>query len=390
MSQFQIEDDRCYAEISLANLTHNIQVVKQYLEPGSRICAVVKANAYGHGAVPIARHCQQQGIKHFAVACLSEAASLRAAGIRDAILILGPTCPEKVGKLVELQAAQTISSYAEAAALSQAWQKLAEPKLPLTLHVKLDTGLSRHGFAVNRPEERTAAVQAVRQLQTLPGLQLEGVFTHFATAASQDPTFLDLQAERFRLALAAFREANIVIPLIHSANSAVIARHPELDYNLVRPGIMLYGSRDGDCFLQQAGLKPVMTLKARISAIRHLHKNDRVSYGGTFVAPVDMPIAIIECGYADGLLHSLSDRAIFSCKGQAIRQIGRICMDRCMLDMRGIKNVDVGDYVTLFGGSGEDYIDPEIQAERAGTISYELFSLITPRVPRIYTTAAQV
>lgn len=372
---------RCYAEISLPNLQHNLKEVRRFLRPGSQICGVVKADAYGHGSVEIARALSEGGVRYLAVSCLGEALTLKEAGVPQSLIILGPNLPEAAPILQKFDLRQALTSEAEAIAYS----RYLDPNLPdLKFHLKLDTGMSRHGFRCISPEQEKASLAAIARLAELSGIQLEGVFTHFATASDDGNTLYEEQIACFQRTLADLAAQGQHFELVHCANSASIVVKPELDYNLVRAGIILYGGRDEACFRTKTDLRPVMTLKARLSACYELEAGDHVSYGASYTAARRMRIGVVECGYADGLLRELSGKAVFSLHGQPLQQIGRICMDRCMVDLTQAPQAQAGEYVTLFGGQGSDFVDAAEQAARAGSISYELFSLVSQRVPRIY------
>ncbi|MDO5015493.1 MAG: alanine racemase [Eubacteriales bacterium] len=376
-----ITRSRCFAEISLPNLRHNLNEVKRFVRPGTKICGVVKADAYGHGPLEIARALAEAGVRYLAVSCLGEALELKEAGIPQTLFILGPNLPEAAPILQEFGLRQALTSEAEALAYS----RYLDPDLPdLKFHLKLDTGMSRHGFRCINEAQEKASLAAIARVAQLPKIKLEGVFTHFATASDDGNALYDEQIACFQRTVAALSAQGQKFELIHCANSASILVKPELDYNLVRAGIILYGGRDEDYFRAMTDLKPVMTLKARLSACYELEAGDHVSYGATYTAERRMRIGVVECGYADGLLRNLSGKAVFSLHGQAIQQIGRICMDRCMVDLSNAPQAQAGEYVTIFGGQGSDFVDAAEQAARAGTISYELFSLVSKRVPRIY------
>ncbi len=383
-----LQNKRCFAEISLAALRHNIREIRSVLSGKTRLCAVIKANAYGHGAKQIAGACVEEGIEDFAVACLSEALELREAGIEGNILILGPTSPEYVKILIDRELTQTVSSSEEALAFAKEIQsyrsKNFAPSMPLPIHIKVDTGMSRHGFSTNTKEACQKSLADILRLKKMEELALNGIYTHFATASSEDRSFLRVQEDRFRNFVSELESKGISFLIHHTANTSATLKGEYFQHELVRIGLGLFGCLEGNLDKTSLQLKPVMTLKARISAIRLLEAGDGVSYNHSFIAPGKMKIGVIECGYGDGLLRSFSNKAIFSLKGRKVPQIGNICMDRCMIDLSAADEAKVGDYVVLFGGEGENFIDAESQAGRAGTISYELFSLLGSRVPRIY------
>ncbi len=383
-----LQNKRCFAEISLAALRHNIREFKSVLSTNTRLCAVIKGNAYGHGARKIAGACFEEGVEDFAVACLSEALELREAGIGGRILILGPSSPEYVKLLIDQKLTQTVSSFKEALAFAKEIQSFRKRNIslstPLHIHIKVDTGMSRHGFPTNTEEARQKSLTDILCLKDIKDFALDGIYTHFATASSEDRSFLRTQEDRFRDFVSELENKGLSFPTHHTANTSATLKGEYFQHELVRVGLGLYGCFENDLDKSSLRLKPVMTLKAIISDIRLLEAGDGVSYNHSFIAPGKMKIGVIECGYGDGLLRSFSNKAIFSLKGRPVPQIGNICMDRCMIDLSAVDEAKLGDYVVLFGGEGENFIDAESQARRAGTISYELFALLGNRVPRIY------
>lgn len=379
----QSREERCRAEVSISALRHNIAVMRELIDPGTEICAVVKANAYGHGAPTVAKIYEEEGINFFAVSCLSEAMELRQAGINSRILILGPSPAEAAEYLHRYDIRQIISSRAEAEAYIAKLPAASAIK-QIKFHIKLDTGMSRYGFPVSHEDQRKQSIKEILSLRDLEAAYFEGIFTHFATASAADNRFFNLQKRRFNQTLNKLEEEGMSFPLVHCANSAATVQHPHLRYNLVRCGVALLGGIDGEYMRRNTDLRAAMSLKARLSDIRQIRSGDTVSYSGTYKAEQDMRIGVVEIGYADGLMRSLSNKAIFALRGKKIRQIGNICMDRCMVDLSEVPEAEVGDYLTIYGGKGDNLIDVEEQAQRAGTICYELFTLISERVPRIY------
>lgn len=373
---------RCFAEISESALRHNIRAIKTFLPETSSWLGVVKADAYGHGAVRTAEICLEMGAAYLAVAMPEEAFHLREGGIKAPILILSHSAPEYTEDLVRLDITQSVSSFAEAEGYSRAAAGLAHP---LKIHIKLDTGMARLGYSA-REKDQAETIAEIKRSTALPNLDAEGIFTHFATAGNPDTSYRDLQFARYMVVVKGLEAEGITFRIRHCANSATILREPSMALDMVRAGIILYGGRDGDFMKEVIRLRPVMRFCARISTIRELEAGETVSYGRIFTAGKSMRIAVVEAGYADGLPRILSNKAIFSLRGQEVPQIGRICMDRCMIDISHIPDAQIGDIVTLWGEDGRCVIDPEEQAERAGTISYELFCDVAARVPRIYVT----
>lgn len=394
-SLLELNDQRVVAEISLANLRHNLKAIRQKLKPGVKLCPVVKANAYGHGAVRVAQSCQAEGVEFFAVGCLSEAVELREAGIKVPILILGPTSPSRASWLYRYNLRQTVSSRQAALELAQALEetprdavKAVPEDYKIHLHLKLDTGMSRHGFRTASAEERESTIHDIlalqRDLAAYPRMEIEGLYTHFATNPHTDLAYFHRQVQRFVAVKEALDLAGCPIPLIHCSNSAASLTCPELDFSMVRTGIMVYGSRDGDWMNEEIDLRYVMNFKGRISAIREVNAGEGISYGHSYLAAQKMRVGIVEAGYADGLNRLLSNQVKFLVHDHLAPQVGKICMDRCMCDLSNCPEAQVGDQVLIFGDSEQKDLQVDYQADLIGTIPYELFCNIGPRVPRIY------
>lgn len=363
---------RTWAEIDLGALEHNYRALRGMLEPGCRFLGVVKANAYGHGAVPVARTLVKLGAEYLAVASLDEARELRQAGIGGPILILGWTPGEHAGELLELGLTQTVCDLATARAYSAAAQKAGRS---LTVHVKVDTGMGRLGF-VGKDREKE-----ILSLQNLPGLILEGIFTHFSDADG-DEDYTMAQFSTFLELLEQLKAGGLTFPIRHCAASAAVLHYPCTHLDMVRPGIALYGHYPDEASvgLDGRGLRPVMTLKTRVAAVRTLPAGAAISYGRTRILTRESRIAVLPLGYGDGFPRALSNRARVGFTGGEAPLVGRVCMDLCMADVTGLPDVKPGTEVTLFGPR----LPVEEKAEAAGTISYELLTAVAPRVPRVY------
>ena len=367
---------RTWAEVNLANLEHNYRALRAMLAPGCRFLGVVKANAYGHGAVQVAQRLERLGAEYLAVACLDEALELRQAGVRLPILILGYTPVERGGELLEGEITQTVYDLESARALS----RLAEAAgKPLKIHIKADTGMSRLGWLCDEAH-RAESVDAICQVCALPGLEPEGIYTHFANADS-DEDYTMLQFTRFLDLLEVLKERGLTFPIRHCAASAAVLRYPCTHLDMVRPGIALYGHYpDPSCEgLDGPGLRPVMTLKTRVASVKRVPAGTPVSYGCTHVLERDTRLAALTIGYADGLPRLCSDRLEVWLGGRRVPVVGRICMDMCMVDATGL-DVRPGDEAEVFGG----HLAIEEAAALAGTIQYELLCAVSPRVPREY------
>ena len=348
---------------------------------------MVKANAYGHGSVAVARAALQSGADFLGVARLDEALALRAAGLAAPTLVLGYTPPERAAELLANDLTQTVFS-PEAARLLSA--TAVQKGRTLRVHLKVDTGMGRIGLPAGPQASPQAAVAAVLEIARLPGLELEGVFTHFASADSADKSFTHQQLERFMDLLDLLRQNGLEIPIRHAANSAAIIELPETHLDMVRAGIALYGLYPSDEIAKnRIRLIPAMTLKARVVQVKSVPAGFSVSYGMTFRTERPTTIATIPVGYADGYSRALSSRGRMLIREKAVPIAGRVCMDMTMVDAGEIPEVTVGDEVVIFGRQGAARLGAEEVAEILGTISYEVVSALTARVPRVYVGSRQ-
>ncbi|MBQ5413384.1 MAG: alanine racemase, partial [Schwartzia sp.] len=361
-----------WAEINLSALRHNISAIKSRVADGAKFCAVVKADAYGHGAVAVAREAVAQGADYLAVAVLSEAVKLREAGFTTPILILGPTQPQEADVVVRYRITQAVFTVEQAAALAAA---ALRQHTHAKVHLAVDTGMGRIGV---RPGNAGAVAAAIAGL---PGIWLEGMFSHFASADSKDKMYAAEQFRRFQEAVAAVEARGIKLELRHIANSAAILEMPETHLDMVRAGIILYGLWPSDEVEHVIDLRPVMKVKARLSCVKDYHPGETVSYGRTFMAAREMRVGTLPVGYADGYTRLYAGKAVVEIKGQRVPVVGRICMDQCMVDVTDVNGARVGDEAVLFGS-------PTLTADEAagwlGTINYEVVCMISPRVPRVY------
>ncbi len=368
------EADRpTWLEIDLGAIAHNVEQVKHIVGAEPKIMAVLKADAYGHGALPVARTVLQHGATHLAVATLGEAIALRKAGIVAPVLILGYTPPWQVRDALryDVQIALWDSQVAQEIALAT-----AELQRTAQVHVKVDTGMARLGLCLDQ------APAFLHLLHDLPGIDVIGLFTHFATADSADPHFAQTQLQRFDAILQVITSAGLRPPLVHAANSAAILRYPQAYYDLVRPGICLYGlspSPDTPC---PPGFRPALQFKTEIAQVKTLPTGAPVSYGATWHAPRPSTIATIPVGYADGFRRSPAWQAVLV-NGLRAPIVGRVCMDYTMIDITDIPGVRVGAEVVLIGPQGTARITAEEVASWLDTINYEVVAAILPRVPRL-------
>ncbi|NBI10074.1 alanine racemase [Colidextribacter sp. OB.20] len=363
---------RTWAEIDLDALAHNYRLLRG-MAPDSKFLGLVKANAYGHGAIPIAKKLEALGVDMLAVACLDEAVELREAGIVIPILCLGQTSPELAGELLEYDVTQTVGDLETGKALSVA--AVAAGKT-LKIHVKVDTGMGRLGFVWTEGWEADST-REIAALCALPGLEAEGVFTHFSDADGSWE-YTRAQNRKFGDVIEALRRAGREFKICHCAASAAVLNYPWMSLNMVRPGIALYGYVP-DPSVKDPGLKPVMTVKSRIAAVRALPAGAKISYGCTATLERDSKIAVLPMGYGDGYPRVLSNQMDMLIRGIPCPIVGRVCMDMCMVDVTGLENVQPGEAAVVYG--------PKLTqraAKLAGTIPYELLCQLTPRIPRIY------
>lgn len=371
-------EEPIWAEINLAAIRHNIREVRRLAGPRREIMAVVKANGYGHGAVPVARAALEAGATRLAVARLCEALELRRAGIEAPVLIFGYVPPEQLPCALENKITLTVyrPDMAEQVAVA------AESKgTRATVHLEVDTGMGRLGF----PAEDEGAAE-IQKVCLLPGLQVEGIYTHFAAADETDKSYTRWQFDRFLSLLRNLESRGISFPLRHCANSAAIIDFPESHLDLVRPGIMLYGLYpSAEVAKDRVALQPAMTLKARLAHVKKVEPGTKISYGCTYTAPAQTVVATLPIGYADGYPRLLSSRGQVIIRGQRAPVIGRVCMDQCMVDVGHIPGVQRDDPVIVFGQDKNNSLPVEELAGWLGTINYEVVCWVGSRVPRIYT-----
>ncbi|HPK14359.1 MAG TPA: alanine racemase [Clostridia bacterium] len=365
---------RTWAEIDLANLLHNFNLAKAC---GKKVMCVIKADAYGHGAVRCGRYLEDHGADAFAVACLAEAAELREGGIARPVLILGYTAAQYAGLLARYNVAQTLVDESHALEMSGA---ASAAGVALECHIKLDTGMSRAGLYAQGKEAAFEAALAAERMMKLPGIRVTGMYTHFAVADTPgEDDYTAWQLENYNIVLDELTKKGLRPETCHTSNSACIMSHPETVVDMVREGIMLYGLYP-DSAPQEGPLKSVMTLKTRVSQVKDFPAGTTVSYGRTFRGGGPFTTAVLLAGYADGYPRRLSNSASVVINGKKYPQAGRICMDMSMA-LVDKSEVARGDAATLIGG---DSISWEQAAQIVGTINYELTCLVTARAERVY------
>lgn len=368
---------RVQANVDLNAIYHNIQEMRGLIKEGTKLMAIIKADAYGHGAVPIAKALDDKGIDAYGVAIIEEAVELREAGINKPILILGYTPKEQYDLVVSYDVTQTVFQYEMAKALSEEAMKQGKT---VKIHIKLDTGMSRIGFTDN--EE---SVNEIKKISNLEGIEIQGLFSHFARADELDRSYTDIQLKRFLEFVHKLENENIHIPVKHISNCAGIIEFPEANLDMVRCGISTYGIYPSDDVNhKEVKLYPAMEIKTHVIYVKDVEPGTGISYGATYVTDKKTRIATIPVGYADGYSRNLSNHGKVIIHGQYAPIIGRICMDQFMVDVSGIDHVKQGDMVTLLGRDHDAYISAEELAEWSHSFPYELICTVGKRIPRVY------
>jgi alanine racemase len=367
---------RAWVEIDLNALRHNVQQLTAHLAPGAMLIAVVKADAYGHGAVRVAETLVTLGVQRLAIATTQEGIALRHAGIRVPILVLGAIyTPAELEAIAHHHLEPTLCTPQQAALFADTLTRLGKT---LPVHLNLDTGMSRLG---TRWPDALSLAQAV---QASPPLYLASVYSHFATADDPDPQFMETQRDRFEAALAALRTQGINPPMVHLANSAGTLCDRALHYDGVRVGLSLYGLYPAPHLRPTVPLRPVMAVKARVTQVKAIPPQTGVSYGHRYVSDRPLRLAVVSIGYADGVPRLLTHKMQVLIRGQLVPQIGSITMDQLMVDVTALPEVEPGDCVTLLGQDGTEQITADDWAHAIGTISWEILCGFKPRLPRIY------
>jgi alanine racemase len=373
-SSHPVTDRPTAARINLKSLSHNFNEVMHRAD-GRKILAVVKAQAYGHGALGVSRHLLKLGADMLGVALIEEGSELRAAGIEAPILVMGAVFPEQAEAIAGLSLTPVVYDMKVARAVADAAEKR---KTKVAVHVKIDTGMGRIGITP------AAAVDFIVDLVNLRGITVQGMMTHFADADLRDKRFAAKQMDLFESLLKKLDSRGIDIPLRHAANSAAVLDYRRSLFTLVRPGLMLYGYNPLEGQAADADLWPVLSLVTRIAFLKKIPAGFPISYGRTFVTKHDSMIATIPIGYADGYSRSLSNKGEAIVRGVRVPVVGRVCMDMTMLDVTEVPAVSEGDEVVLIGSQGNERITADDIAVRTNTISYEVLCGISSRVPRVY------
>ena len=358
--------------VDLGALAQNLAHVRR-LAPGSDVLAVVKANAYGHGAVEVTRALQRLAVRRFAVATVDEGVALRQAGIDDAIVVMGATVPEQFSDLIAhrltpvLFRTDMVQPFAD---------KVPRAARPYPVHIKIETGMGRLGLStlelsdlLGNPVFRTA-------------LRLDGVMTHLADADNENGHHTEAQLARFQQSLEVVRQQGFDVTLVHAANSAAIAKYPASHYSLIRPGLLLYGYHTAKQGAVPDDVRPILTWKTTVAHLHHIQRGDSVSYNRTFIANRPSLIAVLPVGYADGYNRLLSNRGAVLIGGRRVPVVGRVCMDMTMVDVTDLPGVEIGHEAILIGRQGQECITAADLAAWQQTIPYEILCAIGPRVPR--------
>jgi alanine racemase len=365
-----------WAEIDLDALHHNVRLLAARAAP-SRLWAVVKANAYGHGAIACGREALAAGAAGLAVVCVDEAEELREAGVDAPILVIGYTPPSDAARVVALRLRAAVGAWELVEALAAAARRAT---WTVPVHLELESGLNRHGLPP------AALVELAERARATPGIEVEGIFTHFAAAEEGDQRFTRRQFE-------VLREVSARLPFVkerHCAASASVLLDPEMRLDAVRTGLSMYGYRPAPWCGTEFELQPVLSLRARVARVQDVERGATIGYGRTWAAPRPARIALVMCGYADGYRRGFGNRAHLLLRGRRAPVVGRVAMDMCMVDVTAVPGVAVGDVATLLGRDGEERVDADELATLADTISWEILAGLTARVPRLYLRGGEV
>ena len=363
-----------WAEINLGNIAYNVKGFRKHIPGPTRLMAVVKADGYGHGAAEVARAALAAGADWLAVALVEEGILLRQAGLAAPILILGYLPPESLSAVIQYRLTPGITDLSTLLMLED---EARRQRRKVGIHLKVDTGMGRLG------PRGTDSLDLVRRVLASTHLELEGVFTHFATADEEDKGFTSAQLDKFKRIVETIKKDKPQA-IAHCANSAAAIEIPEAYFDMVRIGISLYGLYPSPQVKKLVPLKPVMSLQTSIAFIKEVPAGTPISYGRTFVTSRPSRIATLPLGYADGYPRTLSGKAEFLIQGQRVPQVGRICMDYCMADITDLPEAGVGEPVVVFGSQGQAHISADELARLTGTISYEILCAVSARVPRYY------
>ena len=368
---------RAWVEIDLAALSHNVQQLRKLISEHTDLMAVVKADAYGHGATAVAQMALQSGASWLGVATVPEGIQLREAGMNAPILILGATHTlEQIHAIAHWKLQPTICSPKQALVFSETLSSINYSS-SIPVHIKLDTGMSRLGT------NWELAGDFVQLVQGLPYLEIASIYSHLATADSPDPTVMQIQNQRYQQAIAKMKAMEIEPPCLHLANSAATLRNSNLHYDMVRVGLAIYGLYPATDLQERIDLQPVLQVKARVTQVKTIPAGTGVSYGYQFIAPKELRIAVVGIGYADGIQRNLSNKMQVLVRGRRVQQIGAITMDQLILDISDLPQIQEGEIVTLLGQQGKEKISADEWANQLNTISWEIVCGFKDRLPRV-------
>lgn len=377
---------RVYAKVNLDAIKHNIREIREHVKETTKVMAVIKADGYGHGAIPIGRELERLNIDYIAVAIYQEGILLRDEGIKTPILVLGNTPKEAFESLINYNLAQTVYSINMGIELNEVAKALGKVA---TIHLKIDTGMGRIGIrAIHKPISEV--IQSIKEIYELENLHMEGIFTHFSKADEVDKSYTQVQLSIFNEVIKELDKIAIKPSLIHASNSAGLLDIKEAHFNMVRAGIAIYGLYPSEDVDKSMGLEPALSIISRVIFIKEVESGELISYGGTYETRGKTIIATIPIGYADGYSRALSNKGQVVIRGQFAPVIGRVCMDQLMIDVTHIESVCENDEVYLIGGTQEAFVSVEDIAEIMRTINYEVICLIGKRVPRVYTKENEV
>lgn len=374
---------RTWAEISLNAIEHNYNVIRNKVADGTKVCCVIKADGYGHGAVELSQIYEKLGADFFAVSNIDEGIEIRKGGSKLPIVILGYTPVSEAKNLAAYNISQAVFSLEYAKELSE---KCVEEDCICKMHIKVDSGMSRIGFMCQEFPRDEYSVEEICEACCLPNLEVEGLFTHFCVSDedAEGREFTNKQYENFIYVRDSLKRRGVDISVVHCSNSGAIEDYPETCCDMVRAGIILYGLAPSSKLADRLDLVPAMTLKTVVAFVKEVQKGATISYGRTFTADRKMKIATVPIGYADGFIRQNAKDGYMMVNGKKAKIVGRICMDQTMLDVTDIENVKTGDEVVVFGTGENGEPTADSLAENTGTINYETVCLVGKRVPRIY------
>ncbi len=377
---------RAWAQVSLDAIAKNMKNIRKHTNENAKIMAIVKADAYGHGIFQVAKTLIENGADSLGVALIDEAIQLRKYGIDVPILILGATNADLCDSLIDYDIMPTVFSYEMAKAMSDAASK---KNVCAKIHIKLDTGMSRIGFLCDEKNEEST-IDKIKEIATLPNIEIDGIFTHFACADEEDSKYTFMQYERFMRVCDALKQEGVNVGKKHVCNSAALVLYPHMHLDMVRPGIILYGLHPSALTEKKIELEEAMSIKARVTVVKKIEEEIGVSYGKEHVIKHPTTVATIPIGYADGYSRLYANKAGVLHKGKKLPVIGRICMDQCMIDATNADNINVDDVVTLMGIDGKEKVSATDLASYMGTINYEIVCDVGKRLPRVYTLGESV